>query len=660
MSEATQTAAAPGGEKEKTTRDRAQFRILTTALMRIPRRWTISLAVVFAGLVGWVNHAAGFELHLTAFYLLPICWTCWAVGRTAALAMAAACTAVFVVANMSSGHAYEHPLFAYWNALVLFLLFVVVVQLLASLQVAYRAAREGEARFQALFEQPVVGVAQLHAPSGRLVRVNLRFCDIFGYRPEECLGLGYQSLTHPDDLPLSVESVRRLIAGDVRLLSVEKRCLRKDGKVVRVNVTKLPLWSAGQTPDFYLELIEDTTRRAELEERLRQSQKLEAVGHLAGGMAHEFNNLLAALLMNLNLTQRLCYGREAGEMLTEAEGLCRRGSDLIKHLLAFSRKSILRLQPLDMAAVISEQCALLRRLLGERVFMEFVTPGPLPPVSADRALIQQVLMNLCLNARDALGERNGRLEIRLTQQVIQREQATLHPGATPGNYVCLSVTDTGCGMDEGTRKRLFEPFFTTKRVGEGTGLGLATALGIVQQHGGWIDVESTLGKGSTFRVYLPSVTSEQPELKTAEPTPPAPGHGTILLVEDEPALRRLTKRLLTQQGYEVVEAASGDEAVRIWDQRCGEIDLVFTDMVMPGEVNGQQLAEKVLADKPGVKVIITSGYPTGLASGSNSTGQPIVWLPKPSLPNDLLAVVRECLQPEEPRPEVSGREPVDL
>jgi len=660
MSEATQTVDASGGDQGKATRDRTPVQLLRTALMRLPRRWTMALAMASAALVGWVNHAAGFELHLTAFYLLPICWICWAVGRTAGLVMASACTAVFVVANMSSGHAYEHPLFAYWNALILLFLFVAVVQLLASLQTAYRTAREGEARFQALFDQPVVGVAQLHAPSGRLVRANQRFCDIFGYRQEECVGLSYQSLTHPDDLPLSVESVRRLVTGDVRLVSVDKRCLRKDRMVVRVTVTKLPLWGAGQIPDFYLELVEDTTRRAELEERLRQSQKLEAVGHLAGGMAHEFNNLLAALLMNLNLTQRLCYGREAGEMLTEAEGLCRRGSELIKHLLAFSRKSILRLQPLDLAIVVSEQCALLRRLLGERVFMEFVTPGPLALVPADRSLIQQVLMNLCLNARDALGEHNGRLEIRLTQQEISHEHAALHSGAAPGNYVCLSVTDTGCGMDEGTRKRLFEPFFTTKGVGEGTGLGLATALGIVQQHGGWMDVESSLGKGSTFRVYLPSVVRASPQQTTIEPTAPAPGHGTILLVEDESALRRPTQRLLAQQGYEVVEAASGDEALRIWDTRREEIDLVFTDMVMPGRVSGQQLAERVLADKPGVKVIITSGYPVGEGSGSKTTGQPVVWLPKPCLPNDLLAAVRECLHPEEPKANVSGPEPVDL
>jgi len=257
-------------------------------------------------------------------------------------------------------------------------------------------------------------------------------------------------------------------------------------------------------------------------------------------------------------------------------------------------------------------------------------------------MIDQVLLNLCLNARDAMKE-GGQLWLDLAEVEIGERQARAQEGAKSGRYVCLSVADTGCGMGERTLKRLFEPFFTTKDIGQGTGLGLATVRGIVQQHGGWVEVDSRVGKGSTFRVYLPALARTQ----AAPPVSPrqalVSGQGTILVVEDEPMLRTTSRKLLARAGYMVLEAAEGQEALALWQQKRSEIDLLFTDMVMPGELNGLQLAERLLAEKPGLKVIITSGYHTDLPNLPQLPETSIVYVPKPCSPGDLTALIRKCL-----------------
>jgi signal transduction histidine kinase len=258
--------------------------------------------------------------------------------------------------------------------------------------------------------------------------------------------------------------------------------------------------------------VESLFLRLGVEERLRQSQKMEGIGHLAGGMAHEFNNILTPMMVDLRLVQM--FGAAAGahdrgqDLLREMEALSRRAADLIKQLLAFSRHSVMQLRPMDLAATVSRQCEMLSRLLGGRITLEFSSTDDLPWVIADRTMIEQVLLNLCLNARDAL-RNGGQIRFHLAAAEISAEQAKAQDGGAPGRYVCLAVADTGCGMDEETMKRLFEPFFTTKEVGQGTGLGLATSRWMVQQHHGWTEVESCVGKGSTFRVYLPAVAQPQ-------------------------------------------------------------------------------------------------------------------------------------------------------
>jgi CheY-like chemotaxis protein len=369
---------------------------------------------------------------------------------------------------------------------------------------------------------------------------------------------------------------------------------------------------------------------------------MEGIGHLAGGMAHEFNNILGALMMHLDLA-RVSSQPEATELLNEAGGLCRRAADLISKLLAFSRKSRMKKQPLDLGGIVARHCKTMAPLLGERISVNLSLPEGLPLVCADAVMMDQVLMNLCLNARDAM-RGGGRIQIRLRELELIPEQVKGREGAQPGRFVCLSVADTGCGMDDGTISRLFEPFFTTKTVGQGTGLGLAMVQGIVQQHQGWVEVESQIGKGSTFHVYLPATTDQpSPRPPVAPVAKPPVGAFTILLVEDDAVIRKVTRRLLEKTGYTVLEAANGSEALGLWRERREAIDLVYTDMVMPGDVSGLTLANQVRADKPSVKVIITSGYTSDGLSPLEIKESSIVYLPKPCDLRTLTSVIHECL-----------------
>jgi len=621
-----------------------QIRRLLAQLSGLSKPWTTFLALLMAALLGLVDFATGYDFYLTAFYLVPICWACWAAGRKAGLFLATACAAIFWVADLMAGHPYKHPLIPFWNALMLLALYVGAVHILSACLSAYHSIREGESRFQALFTQSLLGVAQVRTATGEFVRVNDRFCAVLGCTAEECLRTTSQAITQPEDLPNALENVRRLSTGEIKQLTTEQRYLRKDRSVIWASLVKLPLWSPGEPPDFHLELVEDITARRQAEERLRQSQKLEGIGQLAGGMAHEFNNILAAIVMNLELVETLSSGAETQDLLHEVQSLCARAAGLIKQLLAFSRRSVMQLRPIDLAAAVSGQLRLLDRLLGERITLEFSsTPNP-PWVNADKVMIEQVLLNLCLNARDAM-KTSGRLQLHLAAAEIGAEKARSPGGAQPGEYVCLSIADTGCGMDEPTLKRLFEPFFTTKDVGQGTGLGLATVRGIVEQHHGWVEVESRPRKGSTFRIYLPAVTQPLTTPPVFQAVAAARGRGTILMVEDEPGIRKPTRMFLVRAGYVVLEAADSKEALALWKEHRAEINLVHTDMVMPGELTGLQLAERLLADKPGVKVIITSGYSMDVLDLSKVSGSSIIYLPKPCPPATLTSVVQECLQP---------------
>jgi len=389
--------------------------------------------------------------------------------------------------------------------------------------------------------------------------------------------------------------------------------------------------------------------RLGMETRLRQAAKMEAVGHLAGGMAHEFNNILAAMMMNVSLAQMLKPAADLAETLQELQALAQRAAGLIKQLLAYSRQSVLRPQPLDLATVLTRQAAGWRELLGPGVDLQLPPAKGCPLwVNADGALIEQVLRQFCLNARDAMPQ-GGSLRISLDPVELEADQAKLNDEARAGKQVCLTVADTGCGMDQRTLGRVFDPFFTTKDVGQGTGLGLATVHGIVQQHHGWVTVESVPGRGSTFRVYLPAWDPPVPSAPRSRPEAAAPARGTILMVEDESALRTVTRALLVHTGYRVLEAGDAREALALWQKHRGEIDLLFTDMVMPGDLSGLDLAQRIRADRPDLKVIIISGYNTEAAGLSQGSEASMIYLAKPCPPERLIRVIGECSPPGQPR-----------
>jgi signal transduction histidine kinase/CheY-like chemotaxis protein len=355
--------------------------------------------------------------------------------------------------------------------------------------------------------------------------------------------------------------------------------------------------------------IEDITERADLESQLLQSQKMESIGQLAAGVAHDFNNLLTIIQGHAGLmAARPNMPREIHDSSQAISFATERAAGLTRQLLVFSRKNVIQVKPLDLRETVGQLGKMLRRMVGETVALQFLPPPSLSPINADSGMIEQVLMNLVVNARDAM-PRGGAIHLGVHDVEITEEFAATHAQARPGTFVCLRVSDQGTGMDKTTLARIFEPFFTTKEVGKGTGLGLATVYGIVKQHQGWIEVQSEIGVGTTFQIFFP-VTPAAPAQATVSGVDinVSGGTETVLVVEDEPALRDLAQLILEECGYRVVSASTGPEALEVWKSRGGAIDLLLTDMVMPEGLSGAELAETLRRLKPGLRVIFTSGY----------------------------------------------------
>jgi signal transduction histidine kinase len=388
----------------------------------------------------------------------------------------------------------------------------------------------------------------------------------------------------------------------------------------------------------------EITERLNLEAQLRHSVKMEAVGQLAAGVAHDFNNILTVIQGHANLllgglAEQPQQAKQLAQICLSAE----KAGSLIRQLLMFSRKQVMQSRHLDLNEVVRSMKQMLERLLGEDVALELWEHEALPSVYGDPGMIEQVLMNLAVNARDAM-PRGGKLNIATGVQIFDEASVALNPEARAGEFVRLTVSDTGCGMDPITANRIFEPFFTTKEVGKGTGLGLATVYGIVKQHQGWIEVESQLGCGTTFHIYLPgSIVVPRPVLPAASPMAVAGGCETILVVEDEPALRELVIEILSLYGYRVISAASGVEALSLWERHGEDVDLLLTDMVMPDGVSGRELGERLLQRRPSLRVIYTSGYSPGMSGKDFALLEGFNFLPKPYPPTRLAEVVRQCL-----------------
>jgi signal transduction histidine kinase len=392
--------------------------------------------------------------------------------------------------------------------------------------------------------------------------------------------------------------------------------------------------------------LEDVSALRRLEEQLRHTQKMEAIGQLAGGVAHDFNNILAAMLMQLGLLQLDAnLAPELATALDQLEKGANRAASLTRQLLTFSRRQMMEVKPLDLNELLADLLKMLRRILGEPI--DLMVQGQTRPlwIEADAGMIEQVVMNLCVNSRDAMPQ-GGQLTIKTEAIEIEAAAAQTRPGAQPGKFICLTVTDTGCGMDEATQARMFEPFFTTKEVGKGTGLGLATTYGIVRQHMGWCEVESKVGQGTVFRVFLPAPKTA-PLGSSERSSPDAPltprGEETLLVVEDDDSVRNMAVRCLRRLGYRVLEASNGVQALQRWNEHSGRIDLLLTDKVMPEGINGLELAERLRQLSRGLKVIISSGYSLEMTRPSAWSARGIRFLAKPYEFEALAALVRKCL-----------------
>jgi two-component system NtrC family sensor kinase len=384
--------------------------------------------------------------------------------------------------------------------------------------------------------------------------------------------------------------------------------------------------------------------RLQAERQLRQAQKMEAIGQLAAGVAHDFNNILTVIHGHSSmLLMRLGQEGPHAKSLTEIRRSAERAANVVRQLLMFSRKQILQFRNVDLGDVIRSVSGMLRQLVGEHVTLETDCAKGLPPVFADRGMIEQVTVNLTLNARDAM-PRGGCIKLACTEVSFEPENVKPDSDARVGRFIRFTVSDTGCGITPEGLTHLFEPFYTTKEAGKGTGLGLATVFGIVKQHQGWIEVQSEVNAGATFSLYFPiSAHSGQKSFESQETVPQATGTETILLAEDEPALREMVEEVLRLQGYRVLTAASGPAALEVWHREERRVDLLLTDMVMPGGMMGTDIAAELRRANPELKVIFTTGYSPGVVATSQALEEGVNFLPKPYSPNKLAGIVRKCL-----------------
>jgi two-component system cell cycle sensor histidine kinase/response regulator CckA len=499
---------------------------------------------------------------------------------------------------------------------------------------------ESEERFRAMFEGAALGAAVTDLDQ-RIVSSNRALVELLGYPASELAGRRMAELSPDDDGEPDAELYAELLAGRRERYAFERRLRRQDGSAVLGQVSVSLVRDAVERPQFAIFMVEDLTERKQLEEQLRHAQKLEAVGQLAGGVAHDFNNLLTIITGRTRFA--LGHADATDELrsdLEEVVAAADRAAALTTQLLAFSRRQVLQPRVIDINTVVAGMDRMLRRLIGEDVEVATTFADDLGPVRADPGQLEQVILNLAVNARDAMPG-GGRLTIETGNVRLDESLRGVDRPPDPGDYVRVTVTDTGQGMDERTRAHVFEPFFTTKEPGKGTGLGLSTVYGIVAQSGGYLAVESRLGEGSSFAFYLPRV--EEEPTAGDEPVAAGPralaGTETVLLVEDDDGVRAFGELVLVQNGYTVLTAADGIDAIRIAERHVGPIHLLLTDVVMP-RISGPQLADSIGRLRSGIRVLYMSGYAGG--SALHGAGD-FALVPKPFDEETLLAAVRDVL-----------------
>jgi PAS domain S-box-containing protein len=520
---------------------------------------------------------------------------------------------------------------------------VCVCRDLSQHQEAEKARAEAETKYRMLVEHvnAITYIAEIGI-NGKWFYISPQVENILGYTPEEWLAISPQwaDHIHPDDLPIVMAAEEQSRNGFP--FQAEFRVRRKDGREVWLSDTAVIVQGSDSHPVMEGIMVDITERKA-LETQLQQSRKMEAVGRLAGGIAHDFNNLLTIISGYTELAlSRPHLPSEVHADIERIENASGRAAALVRQLLAFSRKQVLQPKILDLNKIVLNLDSLLRRLMDERIEMVTRVKDDIGKVKADPAQVEQVIMNLVVNARDAMPE-GGRLVVETCNADLDANYAVDHVSVRPGRYVMLAVSDTGVGMDRQTVAHIFEPFFTTKESGRGTGLGLSTVYGIVKQSGGYIWVYSEPGKGSTFKVYLPRVDEISDAPSAAQAAPRAQrGTETILIVEDEEAVRELIQTVLTEKGYDVIPSHDPRHAEQIAARFAGEIHLLLTDMVMPG-ISGRELAERISAKRRDMRVLFMSGYTDNVITSGGMLEEGLAFLQKPFSPAALVQKVREVL-----------------
>ena len=512
---------------------------------------------------------------------------------------------------------------------------------------AEQGMRESEERYRLLFESNPQSMWVYDLESLAFLAVNEAAITHYGYSRQEFLSMTIKDIRSPDDVAALLDTVSQARLGLTAAGTWKHR--RKDGGNIDVEIVSHPLVFGGRGAK--LVLASDITERKraeqalrETEAQLRQSQKLEGIGQLAGGIAHDFNNLLTVINGFSALAMKgLSAEDPLLDNLEEIKKAGDRAASLTRQLLAFSRKQVLQPEILNLDSVVSEMEKMLRRVIGENIDLRAVLEPKLGNVKADPGQIEQIILNLVVNARDSMPG-GGKVTIETDNVCLDEDYANNHVGARPGHYVMLAVSDTGTGMDEETQARIFEPFFTTKELGKGTGLGLSTIYGIVKQSGGNIWVYSEVGRGTTFKIYLPRVDAEAQEYKHASATEEVlNGTETILLVEDEEMVRKLARQILATQGYRVLEATNGEEALRMCEHDQEPIELLLTDVIMP-EMSGPELAERLHRLRPELRVLFMSGYTDDAIVHHGVLAEGAHFIQKPFAPDVLSRRVRQILK----------------
>jgi two-component system, cell cycle sensor histidine kinase and response regulator CckA len=493
-----------------------------------------------------------------------------------------------------------------------------------------RVVRDSDKRFRAIFQAAAMGITQC-TMDGRVVESNPAMQRMLGYTREELRGMHFRDFTHPDDLHADLELFQEMVAGRRDCYQIELRYLRKDRTSGWVRLTVSLVRGPDGNPEFAIGMTEEITEYKRAEQRLREAQKLEAIGRLVGGVAHDFNNLLTGIMLYCDL---LAAGLEQGSHLRQYAEEVRmageQGAALVQQLLAVGRRQVIEPRVLCLNQVISGTANLLSRLIRENIKLDLNLAENLGNVKIDPAQVQQILINLVLNARDAMPDGGAiRIETRNSDAALEM----------PSGCVCLRVVDTGCGMDAHTRSRLFEPFFTTKKPGQGNGLGLATVYSVVKQNGGDIHVESESGRGTCVSILLPRVEEELGAPAAKSEVAPQ-GCETVFVIDDNPAVRTSVCNVLKERGYQVLEAVNGPEALRVSQNFAGKIDLLLTDVTLPG-MSGKDVAQHLRALRPDLKLLYMTGYTH--AQAADTVPQPVPVFRKPFTGAALARKVRAVL-----------------